>query len=54
MMPFPPDPGALRLLAALRATLAAAITFFVILGLGTRICSRTYFDWLVLSEGGWT
>ena len=31
---FPPDPGALRLLAALRATLAAVIAFFAVVVLG--------------------
>jgi len=34
---FPPDPGALRLLAALRATLAGVLTFFVVMLLGTVI-----------------
>jgi hypothetical protein len=42
VMPFPPDPGALRLLAALRATLAGAITFFVILGLGTSMFKNIF------------
>ena len=32
---FPPDPGALRLLAAFRATLAAVLTFFLVMLLGT-------------------
>ena len=32
---FPPDPGALRLLAALRATLAGVLTFFLVMLLGT-------------------
>lgn len=32
---FPPDPGALRLLAAFRATLAAVLTFFLVVLLGT-------------------
>lgn len=32
---FPPDPGALRLLAALRATLAGVLTFLLVLLLGT-------------------
>jgi uncharacterized membrane protein YccC len=32
---FPPDPGALRLLAAVRATLAAVLTFFLVMLLGT-------------------
>ncbi len=32
---FPPDPGALRLFAALRATLAGLLTFFLVLALGT-------------------
>ncbi len=31
---FPPDPGALRLLAAVRATLAAVIAFFAVVALG--------------------
>jgi hypothetical protein len=31
---FPPDPGALRLLAALRATLAAVVTFVLVMLLG--------------------
>jgi hypothetical protein len=31
---FPPDPGALRLLAALRATLAGVLTFLLVLLLG--------------------
>ena len=31
---FPPDPGALRLLAAARATLAAVIAFFAVVALG--------------------
>ena len=31
---FPPDPGALRLLAALRATLAGVLTFFLVMLLG--------------------
>jgi uncharacterized membrane protein YccC len=31
---FPPDPGALRLLAAVRATLAGVLTFFLVLLLG--------------------
>jgi uncharacterized membrane protein YccC len=31
---FPPDPGALRLMAALRATLAAVLTFFLVMLLG--------------------
>jgi len=34
---FPPDPGALRLLAALRATLAAVITFFLVVLLGLMV-----------------
>ena len=32
---FPPDPGALRLVAAFRATLAAVLTFFLVVLLGT-------------------
>jgi uncharacterized membrane protein YccC len=32
---FPPDPGALRVLAALRATLAGVLTFFAVILLGT-------------------
>jgi uncharacterized membrane protein YccC len=32
---FPPDPGALRLLAALRATLAGVLTFLLVMLLGT-------------------
>jgi uncharacterized membrane protein YccC len=32
---FPPDPGGLRLLAALRATLAGVVTFFMVMLLGT-------------------
>ena len=32
---FPPDPGALRLLAAFRATLAAVLTFFLVVLLST-------------------
>ena len=32
---FPPDPGALRLLAALRATLAGVLTFFLVMLLGS-------------------
>jgi hypothetical protein len=32
---FPPDPGALRLLAALRATLAGLLTFFLVMLLGS-------------------
>ena len=31
---FPPDPGGLRLLAALRATLAGVLTFFLVMLLG--------------------
>ena len=34
---FPPDPGALRLFAALRATLAGVLTFFLVLLLGSVI-----------------
>ena len=34
---FPPDPGALRLYAALRATLAGVLTFFLVLLLGNVI-----------------
>ena len=36
-MLFPPDPGALRLYAALRATLAGVLTFFLVLLLGNVI-----------------
>ena len=32
---LPPDPGALRLLAALRATLAGVVTFFLVMLMGS-------------------